>query len=54
MQQGEPAITSLGTRPEGFYDVGMPLDNGEVDNRASLNGPMEHTNDLYGSYVIKE
>ena len=54
MQQGEPPSTAFDKKPDGFYDVGMPLNKGEVDNRASLNGPMEHTNELYGSYVMKD
>ena len=36
-------------KPIGLFEIGVPL-----QHRPSLNGPTEETNQLYGSYVIKD
>ena len=40
--------------PPDFYEVGQPARASEIEVRPSLNGPIEHTNNLYGSMVIKD
>ena len=53
MQQGQPPSTSLGTKPDGCFDVGSAPDEGDVDNEGRLPSAAEGTKSEDGLNVGK-